>query len=131
MSPIYHYQVLHVEVLENKSLLELQQLIGDHFGGVKWHWPTYHPHITVAHVAAGVADKLGIYADTDGKEDKRSKIIYLLPEQDGGHRELPVEKVLIKKFRDDSFTPVVISLAACPTPCLVATSPWESSEKSC
>jgi 2'-5' RNA ligase len=88
------YQVLHVEVAENKSLVALQQAIGNYFSTkVEWHHPKYNPHITIAFVNEGVAEKFSVM---------ETVII---------DKKIAVEKVTIKKFGDKSFTPLQISLA--------------------
>lgn len=93
------YQVLYVEVLENKSLLGIQEIIGDHYDGVKWRYRPeqtgiipYNPHIAVAFVKEGVAEKCL-------REDAR--II--------NDKNIHVSEVVFRKFRDTSFIPVTVN----------------------
>jgi 2'-5' RNA ligase len=97
----YKYQVLHIEVVENKSLLSFQEAIGNYYatpsaegkGKICWHHPKYNPHITIAFVKEGVAEKF----------------INTSLFHNGDDEKVLVKEVVIKKFGDKSFTPLVVS----------------------
>lgn len=103
---VHKYRVLHVEVLENKSLLLLQEAIGEYYADtdsatgvatpVRWHYPKYNPHITVAFVKEGVAER---FLDTN-----------IFPADKSSLTTTP-KTVTFKKFRDEKFMPVQIGLA--------------------
>ena len=94
---IEKYQVLYIEVLENKSLLDLQATIGNHYGGIKWRYRPdqtgdipYNPHIAVAFVKEGVVEKLA--------------------EAPFVGEELIVSEIILRKFRDSSVAPIILPL---------------------
>jgi 2'-5' RNA ligase len=90
----YKYRVLYVEIIDkDKSLLSLQEAIGNYYatsfdtsedGKVKigekvcWHHSEYNPHITLAFVNEGVAEKFidsPLIPDDEDDADKNREII--------------------------------------------------------
>lgn len=53
---VHSYDVLYMEVPVTEELLILQAAATKP-SGAKWHWPEYKPHITIAYLKAGRAQK--------------------------------------------------------------------------
>jgi len=80
------YDVLFAEPDENKNLVELHNYLCNLFN-VKWHFPSYHPHMTLGYLKSGAAQKY-----IDSFQNQTFKI--------------QADKILLKKYRDKKENPI-------------------------
>jgi 2'-5' RNA ligase len=98
------YQVLHIEVIVTAELLALQKRIGDYYGGISWHWPDYHPHITVTFIRGDSAHKYVGQSITSASSSTSST-----SSTASAH---VVDKVVLRKFQDKAVEPIIVELSS-------------------